>query len=445
MIYQTTLPNGIRVIVEPVENTPKIAVRCSMASGSKNDPRELAGLAHFLEHTLFLGTETLTESEIRTIEKQTGSSFEMETGKEEIDLYTEVLPDDFSLTLKTFADMIQHPAFPEKLIAREKEIILTEEQEGKTTQEDVADNMYWSAAYKKNSPLGHPTIGTQKTIRAISVADLKDFYQTYFRPENLIISVAGQITPNECFRKCTALFKDFTNKTAVPEQKPSPYLGGECRYDLDDDIMNVRLGFDSVSLQFQQEYLKSELFATIMEAALFDEIRTNQGLVYEITADSFHFQNSGTFRIDISCETPKAEKVLKEVCRVIHKVKTNMTEDDLKIAKKRLYLSLLSNIETLEDRADMNLNYLRCFNKTYQIDKEYATLDSITLDDLKTFAQNIFASRLTYSCVGNIRKIPTYEQMSKWLSQTNIKAEGTPLSKAIAQSVVMHLQTQAYG
>lgn len=445
MIYQTTLPNGIRVIVEPVENAPKIAVRCSMACGAKNDPRELSGLAHFLEHTLFLGTESLTESEIKSIEKQTGSDFEMETGKEEIELYTDVLPDDFPQTLKTFADIIQHPAFPEELIAREKEVILTEEQESKTTQEDVADCMYWSAAYKKNSPLGHPIIGTSKSIRAITVTDLKNFYQTYFRPENLIISVAGQIAPNECFRQCTALFKDFANKTAAPEQKPSPYFGGECKYDSDDEIMCVQLGFDGVPLQFRQEYLKSELLATIMERALFDELRTNQGLVYGITADTLSFREGGTFRVDISCELPKTEKVLQEVCKVIHKVKTNMTEDDLKIAKKQLYLNLYSNIETLEDRVDTNLCYLRCFNEPYQIEKEFATINSITLEDVNTLAQNIFATRPTYACVGNVRKLPTYDQMRKWLNQTNTETENKTPSKVVPQMVSMRMQTQMCG
>lgn len=422
MIRQAVLSNGIRVVVESVPEARKVALRFAFNVGSQNDPRELSGLAHFTEHALFLGTQTYTDKEIQNIERKSGATFNAETNQDNIYLFTDVLPEDVSVALQVFSDMIQHPVFSEKLIQQEKNIILTELKEVQDDIEMFADNLIYNAAFKR-TPLGLPTEGTVKTVRAITRADIVRFHQEYFRPENLVISVAGDVEAEKFIQECRTLFKDFHNDIPEPALVSSQYLGGDRREEAETEINTFRMGFESIPLQDFRQFVIAEVYASVMEDRLLNALRMDKGLLYEIHADNFMYRQASLFCISWSCESEKNADITQEICQTVSQSTTNITEAELETVKKRIKLDFGANDGTLSEKAESNQFDIHSFGQIKNVNNLYEVLESITPDDIAQMAYRITSSRLSFAGVGNIRKMPSYEQINKWLSKSKEKRE----------------------
>lgn len=414
MINTTTLSNGIRIIVESVANAGKTSLQCSFGVGSQNEPRELNGLAHLTEHAFFLGTKNRSQKEIRHIENQLGITLNAETTQDNISFIADVLPEDLSTVLDVFADMIQNPAFPKELLQKEKKIILTEIKDVQEDDENTADNLLYNASFKR-TPLGLPTEGSVKTIKDITAQDVQDFYHRFFCPEDLIISVAGEVDFESFATQCERLFGQFEKGGVQPAVSPSPYLGGDRRIELAGETDLFRMGFQSVPLKDSRSFAIAEICSDILEENLFEEIRENKGLLYAIHADNwFHGQNS-VLCVSASCESQKTSTVLREVCGVLNHFEQKITPEQVEIAKKRIKLDFVANKETLADKAESNCFDLRYFGKIVSAKEFYQVLDTVTPQKVADTIQQMLSSRLSFAGVGYTRKMPSYDQLNQWL------------------------------
>lgn len=428
MIQTKILPNGVRIVFEQVSNLQKVSFCCRMMAGSQNETREQNGIAHYLEHCLFLGTTSRTEEEIQLIERHAGTIFNAETGQEYIQLITDVLPEDFALAFDVYADMIQNPTFPQEKLEREKGIVLTEISEFLDDTDNCANNLMFNAAYKRN-PLGLPIEGTIKTVKNITRDHLIDFYQKWFRPENLIISVAGNTDFDTVVRYCEQAYGQFQNNTPVPTKTASPYLGGDRREEEDTETNTVRMAFQGVPIHHFRDYMCASLYAGIVSLMTFDELRMKQGLLYGIQAENCAFEDSAIFHINFSADVTKQETIIQETCRLLKQTQMEIPSFYIEAAKKQMKLDMPSNDGSLDEKISSNLFDMTYFNHVTSQEDVLAELDSITPAEIQQIAGRILNSRLAFAIRGNIRKTPTYEQINKWLNgdEPKTKANVIPL------------------
>ncbi len=435
MIQTCSLPNGIRIVTETVENVRKASITCTMTVGSTCEPRQLNGLAHCMEHAFFLGGKTFDEKAIKTAERQLGCNFNAETHQEKISLLAEVLPEDLSMALTVLADMMQFPAFPEKAFEREKEAIYTEIAEVQDDDENFAGNMIHATAFKRD-PLGMPIEGSAKTIKQITPQALRAFHNTYFRPENLIISVAGAVNHESFVQLCTQLFGQFKNDNPTPDYPQSRYFGGDMRVESNGDMDLFRIAYQSVPFNPYREYMCSEIFASILEDALYDELRDKSGLLYCVRADNYTFTNQAMFVVSGTCYPQKFGTVIQKACECIMRTKNNLTPEQIAMAQKRIKLDLTANDGILADRAASNVFDLQYFGRLMSLDETYRILDSITLDEVKTIASAIIGSRMAFSGLGHTHKMPRYDQITHWLRVADEQTKPVKVAGHIAQEQV---------
>ena len=426
MIQTKILQNGVRVVFERVSNLQKVSFCCRVMAGSQNEIREQNGIAHYLEHCLFLGTSSRTEEEIQLIERHSGTIFNAETGQEYIQLTTDVLPEDFALVFDVYADMIQNPTFPPDKLEREKGIVLTEISEFLDDNDNCANNLMFNAAYKRN-PLGLPIEGTLKTVKNITRDDLISYYQKWFRPENLIISVAGNTDFDTVVRYCEQAYGQFTNNTPVPTKTPSPYLGGDRREEQDTETNTVRMAFQGVPIHHFRDYMCASLYAGVLSLMAFDELRIKQGLLYGIQAENCAFEDSAVFYLSFSAELPKQETIIKETCRLLRQTVTDIPSFYIEAAKKQMKLDMPSNDGSLDEKISSNLFDMTYFNHVTPPEDVLSELDSITPAEIQQIAGRILNSRLAFAVLGNTRKTPTYDQINKWLNGNEQKTATGPV------------------
>ncbi len=407
----TTLSNGIRIATETTAETRQVALLCSMSVGGLNDPKNYGGLAHFVEHSLFLGTKTRTQAEILFEEQQLGDLINAETSPNAITLEATVIPEDLPAVMDLFADLIQNPKFPTQLVERERNIITTEVAE-------VIDinrlTFMTSAAAYGDSPMGRPVGGIPETISQIPPSALKFFHKKFFRPENLIISAAGQFDEQALIQQCETLFSQFKNNLMQPELEPSSYQGGQIWKQTPDDNDSFILAFDGIPVDERKERLTGILFGYMLERVLEEELRIKRGLLYSLTASHSDIGGGyGSFYISSSCEPANMTQIVKSICDIVKNFDKHFTQEDLYIAQKKQKL-VLSHFNPME-QADINLHYVGYFNELYDNNEAYRRIDEITLPDIIAIGRRIFSSKPTFSCLGHEENKTVGLEVEKWV------------------------------
>ena len=414
MIQTSQMPNGIRIVTDSIPNIDKVYISFSMLVGSQDEPREYGGLAHVLEHSLFLGTKTKSEKEISQLSKWLGGNLNAETNQDKTRLTISVLSEDVNSAFELLSDLLQNPVFPEEIVEKEKQVILTEISDIQEDDEILADNLIYNAAFKQQ-PLGLPTEGTPKKVKLITADMLRTFHHNHYTADKLIVSLAGNISHEHSLCLCQKFLGNFASHT-TKESASSKYLGGDRRVFADSPETNVfRLGFEGSSLQDIKSYTTADILATIYEDALFDKLRQEQGLLYTIKANNDGFKDVGVFVLSGYCTPENTEAVIRSCIEQVVQSDKLITPEALQIAKKRLKLDLSSNDGSLEDSVLSNEFDMQYFGRIVSL-KEYTdVIDSIQVTDVRHMADKIFKSRLSFAGYGTAKHLPSYQQITDWM------------------------------
>ncbi len=407
----TTLSNGIRIATESIKDCHHVSLRCMMCVGGINDPKSLSGLAHVLEHSLFLGTKTRTEDDIISEQRDMGDLINAETSRQTMTFVATVVPEDLSKVMALFADVIRNPIFPADLLEREKKVIITEVR-------DMFDvnrlGFMMSESAFGDTPMAQPTGGYPDTVSQITPAALNRFHKTYFRPENFIISVAGQVDADTFVEQCKQLYGDFKNTGKQPKLLPSPYRGGGMWTETYEDTDSFVLAFNGIPVMERKERQTAALFASMLETVLEQELRLKNGLLYSIMAEHADLgTGDGLFVITASCEPDKVQPIVKKICDVLNNFEQHVSEKDLNIVKKRKKL-LLCDFNPME-RADINVTQVRFFNQLFDAADAHQRIDSVTLQDIFTVARRLLDCQPTFGCLGHEENKSFGKHIDKWL------------------------------
>ncbi len=427
MIKSGVLSNGIRVVTESVPNTPTVSVCYSVEIGSQNDPKAYFGLAHLLEHSLFLGSKSFSQKTIQQHDYLTGSTLNAETNQECTIISTDVLSEDLPDTLSLIADMTKNPLFPPQAVNREKKVVLNELKEVSEDDDMFADNMIYQAAFK-GQPMQHPTEGYEESVKAVTPNILKKHHQKYAQPDKIIISISGHIDHDKMMSTCQKLFGQIqTTETLKPLPKPI-YIGGDNRQAENMSSNVFRLGFNGVSLnEGIDNYVKVDLLASLLENALYDNLRHKKGLLYGIHADNIAYKHCAVFVISSSCLPKNTKDVIYGCAQIIGQIEKYITPQTLLAAKKSIKLDLCTRDTSVHEKASSNEFDMRYYNRIVPISEYFQKIDAVTVDDIQKIAARIFSSRLSFAGLGILKEMPSYKQITQRIEEARFS---TPKSLA---------------
>ena len=215
-VRAATLTNGMRVIVWPVRNIPNVALYNWVRAGSRNEVPGATGLAHFFEHMMFNGTSRHRPGEFdRLMEAQGGSNNAFTS--DDVTVYQDWFPaSSLELVLDLEADRVAHLAFTPSVIESERGVVASERRLR------VEDNSHGMLAEQVQAtafvahPYRFPTIGWPADIQSWRLEDLQEFYRTYYAPNNLTLSLAGDVEPGQAITLARRYFEP------IPAHAPPP-------------------------------------------------------------------------------------------------------------------------------------------------------------------------------------------------------------------------------
>ncbi|WP_016950419.1 pitrilysin family protein [Anabaena sp. PCC 7108] len=288
-IHRTTLANGIVVLVAENQAADIIAGRVFVRAGSCYENREQAGLAHLLSAVMTKGCDGLSSLEIAEKVESVGASLSTDAGTDYFVLSLKTVTADFAEILTLSGLLLRSPTFPETQVELEKRLAVQDIRSQKEQPFSVAFEQMRQAMYQEH-PYSMSVLGTEKTISSITGADLIQFHQTHFRPDNVVISIAGRITPSAALDLVAKVFGDWISPSEprhildLPAIPVKPQL---CLKPLNTQQSIVMLGYMGPSVS-APGYAALKLLSTYLgnglSSRLFVELREKRGLAYEVSA-----------------------------------------------------------------------------------------------------------------------------------------------------------------
>ena len=284
------LPNGITLIVTENPAADLIAGRWFFQdAGSLREKRSHAGLVHLVASVMTKGTRNLNALEIAEQIESIGASLGADGSTDYFGLSLKTVTADFVPMLELLAEIIRFPTFPVSEVELERKITIQSIRSQKEQSFSVAFSQLRDSIYDHH-PYGVSILGTEESVASLTSEDLQEFHQTYFRPDKLIISLAGNISTAKAQELITSVFGDWE----IPQEKNSatrsiPLTTQPTEETIIQDTQQsiVMLGYKGVSIN-DPAYVVLKLISTYLgnglSSRLFVELREKRGLAYDVSA-----------------------------------------------------------------------------------------------------------------------------------------------------------------
>lgn len=350
------LDNGLQVVTDPMEGVESTALGLWFKVGARYETAKLSGMAHFIEHMLFKGTDRRSSFSISEEIEATGGYLNAYTSRENTAFYARMLAQDTELCLDVLADVLQHSRFEPEDIEREQTVISQEIAQAEDTPDDVVFTDFQSQAFAGQG-LGQSVLGSQQTLSNINRENAMAFWQYHYRPDKAILVASGGVDHDAFVRLAERLFWPDRGERG-PREMPTAakYTGGVTLKTRALEQVHTVLGFEGASMT-DPRYFASAVLSTLLgggsSSRLFQEIREKRGLAYHVGAHTSGYADTGLFAV-YAGTAPEAEAELLSVLIDEFKrlVDTNVPELEIERARAQIRASVLMGRESTSSRAE---------------------------------------------------------------------------------------------
>ncbi|WP_161975445.1 M16 family metallopeptidase [Tengunoibacter tsumagoiensis] len=394
---RTTLKNGLRLITTHMPGMRSASIAFFFAVGSRYETDEIAGVSHFIEHMLFKGSQHYPSArKISEAIEGVGGNFNGSTGKE-ITSYTARVPgEDLPVVLDVLADMIRHPLFDPIEIEKERGVII---EELSSTQDDPQEwvNLLIDEAMWPNLPLGRDDAGNIESVKRLQRQQMLEYLDTYYRPNSLVVSVAGNIDHQEVLALVEKLFHDWEARP-TPSWTPclpplhTPPVRMIKKATEQTNICLSTLGTAYGSPDYYPLLLINGLLGDGMSSRLFQTLREEQGLAYDIGSYFNSYYETGSLvvsaGVDPSHTQEAVHSILAELTRLCDEP---VPTAELERIKAYIRGSILLGLEGTQQVASWLGSQECLYNRMWSIDEVLANVSAVTVEDIQRVARICFA------------------------------------------------------
>jgi predicted Zn-dependent peptidase len=391
----TVLDNGATVVTERMSEVRSVSVGFWFDVGARDEPDQLAGTSHFLEHLLFKGTKTRSAKDIANAFDAVGGDVNAFTGKEYTCYYARVLDDDLPMALDVLADMVTSSVIDASELESERKVILEEI----AMHEDAPDELVHDLLYRSmwdGHPLGRPVLGFNKTISSVHRDQVLDYWRNRYSPGNLVVAAAGNVDHGALVEEVTRRVSTASG-TRTSRNGPSPVTrSGTSVYKRPTEQAHIALGVEALHRAHEDRYTLAVLDTILgggMSSRLFQEVREKRGLVYSIYSYRSLFADTGTFVVYAGTTPLNAHTVIDLVrSELTSVVDDGITEAELERGRGHLKGSLVLSSEDPGSRMSRLGRQQITTGEILSVDELIRRYERIGMDDVRRVAQVVLDS-----------------------------------------------------
>ena len=416
-MYETfyhNLPNGVQ-IVHRLTSSPVVYVGIMIGAGTRHEQPEENGMAHYIEHCLFKGTEHYTARQIINHIEGIGGEINAYTTKEETTFYAATLSNHFRTTLHLLADMVLRPTFNKKETDKEVTVILDEIESYNDSPSELIYDDFENMIFEGSS-LAMPILGTKKTLRRISKSPQYplNWMAQHYRPERMVLFVQGNVSTKQVIaaaEKELLASSPITHSEAsysslnerpiglCPSYSPS---GASRTYRRHTHQTHVMLGSHTYPIghpkQLTMFLLNNILGGGSMSSRLYLSLREKYGLVYNIDSQAVPLSDTGYWNIYLACEPQHKDQCLELCHKELKQLRdTRLTATQLQRALRQLEGQLAISAENQENNALAMAKQMLYHHRAPQWQETFAKVQKITPEQLQEVANEVFAPAKIYT------------------------------------------------
>lgn len=400
------LKNGIPVLMDKIDEINSVTFGIFVKTGAKNELDGERGISHLLEHMMFKGTKIKSAKDISEIIDNEGGNINAYTGKENTVYYVQMLSGRLKKGIEILTDMFLNSTFSEENLEKEKNVVIEEIRMYDDIPEEIIHDR--NAAFVIDGVQGYCVLGTEESIRGITREKLIKYFLEQYRPENIVISIAGNFSYDDIESILNEGFGSIESKESKRE-----YNGSMSIKNIDTvikkDTNQVHLCFNTkgCSLTSDERYevaIISNTLAGNMSSRLFQKIREDRGLAYSVFSYTSSFEEGGLFTVYAGTTKKDYKKVIEIIENEFEDIKNNgITEYELQKSKNQFLSAVTFGLESSKGRMNRMANSYLLYNEIKSLDEILREIEKITVEDIKNTAKNMF-NREFYSktILGNI-------------------------------------------
>jgi len=406
-IKKHVLPNGLVVITETMSHVRSVSIGVWVRNGSRHEAVEENGLAHFIEHMVFKGTERRSAEAIAREMDSVGGMLDAFTSKEQICFNAKVLDEHLPIAFDVIADLILRPNFDSEDVKKEQQVILEEIKMDLDNPEYLLHEIFTRGFWPEHA-LGRPILGTPETVKNFNRQTLKTRFASWFAPDHLVITAAGNVIHEQVL---DLVHREFGHlKTGGHHHAhTAPRTGAPIHIEKKRDLEQVHLcvGVPSVPLGHEDRYgvaVLNNLLGGGMSSRLFQNIREKRGLAYAVFSELTPYSDAGMLTVYAGSAKETVGEVLDLIVSEFGDLKKSLvTEEELTRSKNHLKGSLMLSLESTSARMSNLARQELYFRRFYSLDEILASIEAVTREQLQALAKQYFrADDTAVTVLGNL-------------------------------------------
>jgi predicted Zn-dependent peptidase len=406
-VQQTKLGSGLRVVTERVPSALSVASGVWVGVGARDEPDELAGVSHFLEHLLFKGTEERSAHAIASAVDRFGGDMNAFTTKEYTAYYTRLPAEHLSLGLGILGDVLTAPALRDEDVESERLVILEELLMDEDSPEDRVHTQLYESLFPGH-PLGRETAGHRDSVTSITGDDVRKFFGRWYRPASMVVSVAGPVGHDEVVALVEHAFDAPGGGEAPRREAPVGKVRPLAVQRRSVEQAHVALGFAGVSRDDDDREpldVLNHVLGGGMSSRLFQEIRERRGLAYSVYSAPSSFVDTGALTVYAGTLPESVHDVLDLVDAEIQRVACDgITDDELDVARGYLCGAFRMGLEDTASRMARLGGMLTVLGRLHTVDDQVDKWRAVDHAGVARVAERVLGGPRALSVVGPVTR-----------------------------------------
>ncbi len=409
-IRRTEFESGLRVVTERMNGVRSVALGFWVLAGSRDEPPEISGSSHFLEHLLFKGTRTRTARDIAEAFDAVGGDVNAFTAKEYTCFYARVRDRDLPMAVDHLCDMLQHSVIRQADLDAERQVILEEINMHEDTPDDLIHDLFNQTLWPDH-PLGRPILGTAASIRSATRVQVRRFYRRHYVPGNLVVVAAGNVEHDALLDLIASHMETGPTRSGGPSRwnlreagHPPVPSGRTLVRRRKTEQAHLCIGTNGVSRSDPDRFAFGIVNGAIgggMSSRLFQEVRERRGLAYSVYSYHTMYVEAGLFAAYAGATPARARDVLAILRDQLADVaEGGLTEAEFERAKGHMKGSLVLSVEDPSGRMSRLGKSEISHGEILSVNQVLRRIDAVTLEDARAAAKRVLSQPLSLAVLG---------------------------------------------
>jgi predicted Zn-dependent peptidase len=391
---KTVMPDGLRIISESIPTMRSISIGLWVDIGSRDEPKGMEGVSHFIEHMVFKGTASRSAQQIAAYLESVGGILNAFTSREQTCFYAKIIDEHLPRAVEILADLAFNGVIDKDDIEKEKNIVVDEINEVVDTPSDLVHDIFADTIFGKH-PLGRPIMGSVESVKGLSREKIMGYIKSGYQPKRMIVAASGNLK----HRDLVSLVKKHipsrpkNNTVAIKREAPKLRTGFNVTFRKTNQT-HICIGAPAIRFTNRGRgplLLLNSIMGGGMSSKLFQKIREDMGMAYTIFSYLDFFMDAGVIGVYLSTDRKKAPRAISTVIKEIERFKENkLPQSEIDSAKEQLKGSLVLGLENTSNRMNRMAKHELLVNKYISVDETITEINKITAKQVRDLANELF-------------------------------------------------------